>query len=126
MNIFRAPLIAALTMISWAAFAQVRVITPDSEHVYSADPAAPGQLPDDETLRLQNERAERARILRQREQEQRDIARRQEELDAESARIIVERDQAAANGWDARERARMRANGGPLGGGQDRRAFGGR
>jgi hypothetical protein len=33
MSTFRAPLIAAtvLTMISWAALAQVRVITPDSE-----------------------------------------------------------------------------------------------
>src|SRR6266487_1601016 len=64
-NIFRRSLIAAaLTMVSCAAFAQVRIITPDSEHLYGADPRAPGQLPDDETLRLQNERADRARIER--------------------------------------------------------------
>jgi len=31
---------------------------PDSEHIYSADPAAPQQLLDDEALQLQNERAE--------------------------------------------------------------------
>ncbi len=91
MNIFRAPLVAAaLTMISWAAFAQVRVITPDSEHLYGADPRAPGQLPDDETLRLQNERADRARMQRQWEREN---ARRQEELDAEAA-------QAAATAYE--------------------------
>src|SRR6476659_20345 len=70
MNTFRTTLIAvaALTMVSCAAFAQVRVITPDSEHVYSTDPARPQQLPDDEALRLRNERAERARIAREREQ----------------------------------------------------------
>jgi hypothetical protein len=66
---FRTPLIAVavLTMVSCAAFAQVRIITPDSEHLYSTDPRTPGQqLPDDETLRLQNERAESARIARRR------------------------------------------------------------
>jgi hypothetical protein len=70
MNTFRTTLIAvaALTMVSCAAFAQVRVITPNSEHVYSTDPARPQQLPDDEALKLQNERAERARIAREREQ----------------------------------------------------------
>jgi hypothetical protein len=63
---FRSPLIAVavLTMTSCAAFAQVRIITPDSEHVYSTDPARPQQLPDDEALKLQNERAEKARIAR--------------------------------------------------------------
>ncbi len=52
MNTFHAPLIAAavLTMTSSAAFAQVRVITPDSEHVYSSDPARPQQLPDEARL----------------------------------------------------------------------------
>ena len=85
MNMFRAPLIAAavLAMTSCATFAQVRIITPDSEHLYSTDPRTPGQqLPDDETLRLQNERAERAKILRQRERED---AMRQQELDAAAA-----------------------------------------
>jgi hypothetical protein len=32
----------------------IRIITPYSEHVYSPDPAAPQQLPDDEALRQQN------------------------------------------------------------------------
>ena len=85
MNMFRAPLIAAavLAMTSCATFAQVRIITPDSEHLYSTDPRTPGQqLPDDETLRLQNERAERAKILRLRERED---AVRQQELDAAAA-----------------------------------------
>jgi hypothetical protein len=85
MNMFRAPLIAAavLTMTSCATFAQVRIITPDSEHLYSTDPRTPGQqLPDDETLRLQNERAESAKILRLRERED---ALRQQELDAAAA-----------------------------------------
>ena len=84
MNMFRAPLIAAavLAMTSCATFAQVRIITPDSEHLYSTDPRTPGQqLPDDETLRLQNERAERAKILRL----QREDAMRQQELDAAQA-----------------------------------------
>jgi len=85
MNMFRAPLIAAavLAMTSCATFAQVRIITPDSEHLYSTDPRTPGQqLPDDETLRLQNERAERAKTLRLRERED---AMRQQELDDAAA-----------------------------------------
>jgi len=85
MNMFRAPLIAAavLAMTPCATFAQVRIITPDSEHLYSTDPRTPGQqLPDDETLRLQNERAERAKILRLR---QREDALRQQEQDAAAA-----------------------------------------
>jgi hypothetical protein len=88
MSIFRAPLIAAavLTMTSCATFAQVRIITPDSEHLYSADPRAPGQLPDDETLRLQNEHAERAKILRLQRSED---AMRKEELDIEAAQAGV-------------------------------------
>src|SRR5436190_20893886 len=85
MNIFRTLVIAAaiLAMTPCATFAQVRIITPDSEHLYSTDPRTPGQqLPDDETLRLQNERAERAKILRLQERED---ALRQQELDAASA-----------------------------------------
>ena len=84
MNMFRAPLIAAavLAMTSCATFAQVRIITPDSEHLYSTDPRTAGQqLPDDETLRLQNERAERAKILRLR----REDAMHQQELDDAAA-----------------------------------------
>ena len=99
MNTFRAPLIAAaaLTMVSCAAFAQVRVITPDSEHLYGADPRAPGQLPDDETLRLQNERADRARIQRI------ESARRQEEMAAEQARLNAEAAGAAASPYEEQQ-----------------------
>ena len=85
MNTFRTPLIAVavLAMTPCATFSQVRIITPDSEHLYSTDPRTPGQqLPDDETLRLQNERAERAKILRLRERED---ALRQQELDDDAA-----------------------------------------
>jgi len=85
MNMFRAPLIAAavLAMTSCATFAQVRIITPDSEHLYSTDPRTPGQqLPDDEMLRLQNERAQRAKVLGLRERED---AMHQQELDDAAA-----------------------------------------
>ncbi|SIO45597.1 hypothetical protein SAMN05443247_05609 [Bradyrhizobium erythrophlei] len=54
----------------------IRIITPYSEHVYSTDPAAPRQLPDDEALRQQNADSWR--------QFQMDIARqRQNNMDAE-------------------------------------------
>jgi len=98
MNTFRAPLIAALMMISWAAFAQqgtIRIITPDSEHVYSADPRKAGQLLDDEALQRENERKQRAKMERE---YQRDQARRQEELDATAAR-------AAAAGYEEQQSA---------------------
>jgi hypothetical protein len=116
MNLFRVPLIAALTIISSAAYAQqskpgIRVITPDSEHVYSADPAAPTQLLDDEALQLQNERALRAKIWR----EQREDARRREELDAERAR-----NQAAATAYEEQQSAQVWLYGGR----QFRRTFG--
>jgi hypothetical protein len=117
MNTLRAPLIAALTMISWAAFAQqVRVITPDSEHVYSADPRLRGLIFDDEELQLKNERAQRAKALRQLEREN---TRRQDEMDAEFERLRVERAQAAAQAWQDMEDARVRDAGG-----QDNLAFG--
>ena len=79
MNIFRAPLIAAavLAMTSCVSYAQVRVIGPDSEHVYSSDPREAGRLLDDEALQRENQRREGARIERQRED-----AMRQQELDA--------------------------------------------
>src|SRR6266849_596049 len=84
MNMFRAPLIAAavLAMTSCVSYAQVRVIGPDSEHVYSSDPREAGRLLDDEALQRENERRERAKIERQRERED---ARRREELDAAEA-----------------------------------------
>jgi hypothetical protein len=47
MSILRAPLIAALTMFSCTAFAQqgtVRIITPDSEHIYSGFTPMCGRL----------------------------------------------------------------------------------
>src|SRR6266516_7978403 len=90
MNTFRASFLAVaiLAMTSGATYAQVRVITPDSEHVYSSDPARPQQLPDDKALQLQNERAERARIVREREL-----------LDRENARRRAEEDQASKSKW---------------------------
>ena len=83
MDIFRTPLIAvaALTMVSCAAFAQVRVITRDTEHVYGPG----GQLLDDAELRAKNERIERARQIEKQ--------RRQEEADAESQRSKTGYDQ---------------------------------
>ena len=84
MNMLRAPLIAAavLAMTSCVSYAQVRVVGPDSEHVYSSDPREAGRLLDDEALQRENERRERARIERQRERED---ALRQQELDAAAA-----------------------------------------
>ena len=89
MNIFRAPLIwaAVLAITPSATFAQVRVISGDIEHIYGPG----GQLLDDETLQLQNERAERAKIMRLRERED---AMRQQELDAAAAA------QAASTAYD--------------------------
>src|SRR5579863_7497245 len=71
MNMFRAPLVAAavLAMTSCVSYAQIRVIGPDSEHVYSSDPREAGRLLDDEALQRENERRERAKIERQRERE---------------------------------------------------------
>ncbi len=82
MNMLRAPLIAAavLAMTSCVSYAQVRVIGPDSEHVYSSDPREAGRLLDDEALQRENERRERARIERQRED-----AMRLQELAAQAA-----------------------------------------
>ena len=54
----------------------IRIITPYSEHIYSADPAAPQQLLDNEALRQQNAEGWR--------QFQLDMARRQQkEIDGE-------------------------------------------
>ena len=90
MNMLRAPLIAAavLAMTSCVSYAQVRVIGPDSEHVYSSDPREAGRLLDDEALQRENERRERSRIERQRED-----AMRQQELAAAAA-------QAAPTAYD--------------------------
>ena len=82
--LFRITLIAA-AIVAMAAPANaqqsspergIRIITPYSEHVYSADPAAPQQLPDDGALRQQNADSWR--------QFQMDIAKqRQNKMDAE-------------------------------------------
>jgi len=81
MSIFRALLISAavLAMTSAATFAQVRVITGDTEHYYGPG----GQLLDDAELRARNERAERARL------QEREIAIRQQELDAAAAARVA-------------------------------------
>ena len=77
MSIFRALLISAavLAMTPSATFAQVRVITGDIEHYYGPG----GQLLDDAELRARNERAESLRLR------EREIAMRQQELDAAAA-----------------------------------------
>jgi hypothetical protein len=82
--LLKTTLIAAAVAMTVPAYAQqsqrgIRIITPYGEHVYSADPAAPGWLPDDENLRLQNECEQRERVMRQMERD-REIER-QEELD---------------------------------------------
>jgi hypothetical protein len=89
--LLRTTLIAVAVAMTVPAYAQqsspkpgIWIITPYGEHVYSADPAAP-RLLDDENLQLQNERAERARVLRQMEMDRREAAERQEALDAENS-----------------------------------------
>ena len=111
MNTFRAPLIAAavLTITSCAAFAEVRVIGPDSEHVYSSDPREAGRLLDDEALQRENERKQRAKMERE---YQRDQARRQEELDAAA--------QAAAAGYEEQQNAQGGSYAGAFVGRQNR------
>ena len=81
---------AVLTITFCAAFAQVRVVGPDSEHVYSSDPREGGRLLDDEALQRENERRERAKIERLRERED---ARRREELEAAQAAPTAYEDQ---------------------------------
>ena len=74
--LLKSTLIAAAVAMTVPAYAQqslpqrgITIITPYSEHVYSADPAAPGRLLDDENLQRQNEREQRERIMRQMEQD---------------------------------------------------------
>jgi|SRR5579863_3163383 len=95
MNMFRAPLIAAavVAMTSCVSYAQIRVIGPDSEHVYSSDPREAGRLLDDEALQRENERREKAKIKIERQRE-REEALRQRELDAAGAA------QAAPSAYD--------------------------
>ncbi len=86
--LLKTTLIAAAVAMTFPAYAQqpqrgIRIITPYGEHMYSADPAAPGWLPDDENLRLQNEREQRERVMRQMEMDRE--AERQQALDAENS-----------------------------------------
>ena len=88
--LLKSTLIAAAVAMTVPAYAQqslpqrgITIITPYSEHVYSADPAAPGRLLDDENLRLQNEREQRARVMRQMERDRE--AEHQQALDAENS-----------------------------------------
>jgi hypothetical protein len=90
---FKTTLVAVAIAVAAPAYAQVRVITGDIEHIYG--PGA--QLLDDEALQRQNERRESARLEMQRERE---ITRRQEELlaaeQARAAPIYYESDQPYA------------------------------
>src|SRR5258705_9581029 len=74
-KLLSATLIAATLALVAPSFAQVRVITGDTEHVYGPG----GQLLDDAELRARNERAESLRLR------EREIAMRQQELDAAAA-----------------------------------------
>jgi hypothetical protein len=73
--LLKSTLIAAAVAMTVPAYAQslpqrgITIITPYSLHVYSADPATPGRLLDDENLQRQNEREQRERIMRQMEQD---------------------------------------------------------
>ena len=98
---FRAVLIAYCLGIAAPAFAQVRVITGDTEHIYGPG----GDLLDDAELRTRNERVERARRI---EKIRRAAQRRQEELDAAYRQSQAEHDQAIANLNEQIERARSK------------------
>jgi hypothetical protein len=78
-------MVAAICLAA-PSYAQVRVITGDTEHIYGYG----GQVLDDDALRARNEHAEQ---MRQVERDRRDAMRRQEELDAAAAG-------AAAAGYD--------------------------
>ncbi|RXT54394.1 hypothetical protein [Bradyrhizobium betae] len=70
--LLKTTLIAVAVAMTVPAHAQqsqrgITIITPYSVHVYSADPATPGRLLDDENLQRQNERQQRERIMRQME-----------------------------------------------------------
>ena len=93
-KLLSATLIAATLALVAPAYAQVRVITGDTEHAYGTG----GQLLDDAELRAKNERIERARQIEKQ--------RRQEEADAESKRSKAGYDQAISNLNERIERAR--------------------
>jgi hypothetical protein len=75
----------AMTVPAWAQQPQrgITIISPDSVHVYSVDPATPGRLLDDKNLQLQNERQQRERLMREMELDRQ--AERQQLLDGENS-----------------------------------------
>jgi hypothetical protein len=94
-KLLSATLIAATLALAAPAYAQVRVITGDTEHVYGPS----GQLLDDAELRAKNERIEKAREIEK-------AKRRQEEVDAESQRSKAGYDHAIPNLNEQIERSR--------------------
>jgi hypothetical protein len=72
--LFKTTLIVVAIAVATPAYAQVRVITGDIEHIYGTG----GQILDDDALRARNEQAER---MRQIERDRQEAIRRQEELD---------------------------------------------
>jgi hypothetical protein len=83
MNTLRVALVAAagMTATLGVVHAEIRVISPYGEHVYSSDPRSGGQLLDDEALQQRNGRAEMLRLQRQQEEDQRDLLRSEEVQD---------------------------------------------
>jgi len=83
MNTLRVALVAAAGMTATLSVvhAEIRVISPYGEHVYSSDPRSGGQLLDDEALQQRNGRAEMLRLQRQQEEDQRDPLRSEEVQD---------------------------------------------
>src|SRR3954452_14026880 len=92
-KLLSATLIAATLALVAPAYAQVRVITGDTEHAYGTS----GQLLADAELRARNERIGRARQI------EKQI--RQEEADAESQRSKIGADQAISNLIKKRQRS---------------------
>src|SRR5258706_10935844 len=93
-KLLSATLIAATLALAAPAYAQVRVIDGDIEHIYGPG----GQLLDDAALRAKNERIERARQIEKQ--------KRQKEADAESQRSKTGYDRAISNLNERLERSR--------------------
>jgi hypothetical protein len=100
-NYFGAVLIAACFGAAAPAYAQVRVITGDTEHIYGDG----GEVLDSDDLRARNERVEKARQI---EKIRRQAQRRQEKLDAAYQRSQADHDQATSNLNEQIERSRRR------------------
>ena len=90
-NHFRAVLIAAcFGAAAPASYAQVRVLTGDTEHIYGDG----GKVLDSDDLRSRNERVEKARQI---EKIRRQAQRRQGKLDAANQQSQAGHDQAISN-----------------------------